>query len=129
MVNVDNLDIGGAIDLLYSTRQQRLNIEKDVKALKSDELVLRTHIIRELEKIGLDGGKGKEATAAVVYEEVPNVTDWDAVWDYIHNNHADDLVQRRISVTAIRDRWSNGETVPGVDKFASVDLSLTKRSK
>ena len=124
----DNLDLGGTIDLLYSLRAARLEAEKKIKEMKSDELALKVQILRMLEATGLDGAKGKAATAAVVYEELPVVKDWDELWDYVEATDSRDLLQRRISVTAIRDRWNAGKIIPGIDKFNSTDLSLTKRS-
>jgi hypothetical protein len=123
------LDLGGAIDKLYALRTERLEIEKSVKALKSEELAMRGNILQMLESAGLDGAKGKAATAAVIYEVVPQVVDWGAFNEYVKENAAFDLYQRRVSVLAMRERWSCDVAVPGVEKFDSVDLSLTRRSK
>jgi len=79
-------------------------------------------------RIKIDGAKGKEATAALIYETQPVPESWDDIYDYIETNDAFDLLQRRLSVTAVKERWDAGVTIPGIGKFDSVDLSLTKRS-
>lgn len=129
MIDVIDMDIGSCIDKLYDLRAQRLLLDKEVTALKSDEAYLRVHIIRTLEGMGLDGGKGRAATAAISYSDVPNVTDWEAVQAYIVENDAFDLMQRRLSNVAVRDRWTKGVELPGMEKVPVKDLSLTKRPK
>lgn len=121
--------IGSLIDQLYATRSLRLEVEKTVKNYKTQEAALRIQIIRTLGDIGLDGGKGTTATAAIVKDVVPRVDDWDKVYEYIETHEAFEIMQRRVSATAIRDRWDAGEDIPGIEKVETVDLSLTKRSK
>ena len=122
-------DLGTAIDELYELRAKRLDIEKQVKALKSEELALRVEIKRLLDSVSLEGGRGQVATASIVHSVEPTVKDWSALYQFVTANDAFDMLQRRLSSTAVKQRWDNGVEVPGVEKFDTWDLSLTKRSK
>lgn len=122
-------DLGTAIDELYELRAKRLDIEKQVKALKSEELALRVEIKRLLDSVSLEGGRGQVATASIVHSVEPTVKDWSAFYQFVTANDAFDMLQRRLSSTAVKQRWDNGVEVPGVEKFDTWDLSLTKRSK
>lgn len=125
----DNMDLGGLIDLLYATRVKRLEAEKEIKALKTSEVAYRVRIKQMLDAASLEAGSGKLATTSVCYTTEPTAKDWPSIYSYIVENDAFDMLQRRLSATAVRDRWNEGIIIPGIDKFDSWDLSLTKRSK
>ena len=74
----------------------------------------------EAKALALMMKEGSEAvrTAAGMYsirrDTVPKVEDWDKLYDYIKKGEAFEMLQRRISVTAWRERADLGEEVPGV---------------
>jgi len=120
--------LGDLIDELYTLRAARLLEEKRIKELKTKELSLRVQIKELLDAVGLEMGAGSLATTSIQLSTEPTVTDWPAFYKYIVDHDAFDMLQRRLSPTAVKDRWDDGEVVPGIDKFDTWDLSLTKRS-
>jgi hypothetical protein len=129
MMNVDNLPVGEIIDLLYARRNARLEQERQTKVLKAEEAVCKAAIIAKLEAVGLDGGKGHDAIAAVYITEMPKPEDWDAIEEYVVLNDSFDIFQRRLSPVAIRARWEQGLEIPGISKVDVTELSITKRPK
>jgi hypothetical protein len=123
------LNLGESIDTLYRKRAERLEVEKGVKVLKAEELALRVHIKQLLDKVSLEGGKGAIATASIMYDVDPVAKDWTAIYEFIRENDAFDMLQRRLSSTAIKARWDSGLVIPGIEKFDNWDLSLTKCSR
>lgn len=128
-MEIKSLDLGTAIDKLYELRSQRLDVEKVIKTMKSDELALRVHIKQMLDSINLDGAKGSAATAAVITSVDPVAKDWLQIYEFIRENDAFDMLQKRLSSMAVKERWESGILVPGIEKFDNWDLSITKRSK
>lgn len=128
-MDTESLDLGTAIDKLYELRAKRLDAEKAIKAMKSDELALRVVIKRLLDAASLEGGRGQIASTSVIHSTEPTAKDWPAIYDFIRENDAFDMLQRRLSATAVKDRWESGIIIPGIEKFDTWDLSLTKRSK
>lgn len=123
------LDLGTAIDKLYELRARRLEAEKVIKTMKSEELALRVTIKRMLDAASLEGGRGQLASTSIQYSTEPTPKDWSAIYDYIRENDAFDMLQRRLASTAVKDRWESGIIIPGIEKFDTWDLSVTKRSK
>lgn len=121
--------LGELIDKLYQKRTERLALSKQVDAFKAEESDLRRLIIQRLQDVGLDSGRGLLATASITTDDQASVKDWEAFENYILENKSFDLLQRRVSITAVRARWENSEVVPGVEKVTLSDLSLTKASK
>lgn len=121
--------LGEIIDKLYQKRSERLALSKQVDALKAEEADLRRLVIQRLQDVGLDSGRGTLATASITQDDQASVKDWSALENYILEHKSFDLLQRRVSVTAVRARWENEEVVPGVEKVTLTDLSLTKATK
>lgn len=128
-MEAERLDLGTAIDRLYALRATRLEAEKAIKTMKADELSLRITIKQLLDAASLEGGRGQQASASIINSTEPTAKDWPAIYAYIQENDAFDMLQRRLSATAVKDRWESGIVIPGIEKFDTWDLSLTKRSK
>jgi hypothetical protein len=62
---------------------------------------------------GTDTYKSTHGTVSVVTTEIPIVQDWAQFYEHISNTQEYDLLQRRISSTAWRERVEQGLGVPG----------------
>lgn len=102
-------------------------MQKRVDELKQEEAILRDHIISNLPKSDAMGITGRACRVAIKQLEKPKVDDWDEVWAYINKTDSRDILQRRLSDTAVADRWDAGEEIPGISKYNLLTLSITKR--
>ncbi len=114
------------VDAYKAIRDQRLDLQKEVDALETQERALKTELISLLEDSGVQSIGGKLATVALTAKTVPVVQDWDAVYAYVKKHNAFDLLHRRITVDAVKARWDNGHEVPGVSSTTIHDLSVRK---
>lgn len=114
------------VDLLYTTRQQRLETQKQVDAMQSKETALREHLINTLPKSDATGISGKLARATVVTKIEPQVEDWDEFFAWVSKTKAWDCLQRRISAPAIRARWEAKKLVKGMGSVNVVSISMNK---
>lgn len=118
--------LGRAADKLYEIKQERLALQKEVDALKADEHTLREHIINTLPKSQASGVAGKLCQVSIVKKGVPTVRDWDKLYKHIKKTGDFDLLQRRLSPPAVKERWEDQKKVPGVEQFQAVDVSINK---
>jgi hypothetical protein len=123
------MEIGATIDALYNLRQARLDMQKDIDAMKAQELELRQTIIGLLENAGLAKASGHAATAGITMKIEPLVTDWDPVFEYIRKENKFELIQKRISAPAWRELKETGILVPGTEENTVIDISLTKSTR
>ncbi len=119
--------MGACIDQLYALREERHGIEKKADVVKKKESLLEAHVLETFAKSELDGARGKRATAGVTQTTVGTVKDWDKLYKYVVKHKAFELLQKRLSSTAYRERLDAKEKVPGVEPFLTTKLSLTKR--
>lgn len=113
-------------DLLYETRQLRLDMDKQVAEMKSKETMLRQHLIDNLPVSDATGVAGKVARATIVTKEEPVAKNWDETFEYVRKKKAFFLLQKRLNTTAIKEVWANGKQIPGVGKIIVKSVSLNK---
>lgn len=112
-------------DLLYTTRQDRLALAKQVEEMQKLETAIKDYIIDNLSKDST-GVAGKVARVSIVPKVRPVVEDWDKFYAHIKKTGNFELMQRRVSDPAIKERWEDNKEVPGVTHYPYKDISLTK---
>jgi hypothetical protein len=128
--------IGRCADLLHDVRALRLAMAKEVEEVEAFEREVKEHIISNLSKSEDSGAAGLRYRAQRVTKAVPRVVTsddagepvdgWGQFWGYVRQTGRFDLLQKRLSDKAVKDMWEAGEVIPGVEKFNSVDVSITK---
>lgn len=114
-------------DMLYQKRIDRLAAQKIVDAIAKEESLLREKIIAELPKSKASGISGKVANATIETKEVPIVQDRTALNTYIKKTGRFDLLQNRLSESAVLEMWADKKKVPGVGTFIAIKVSCTKK--
>lgn len=114
------------VNQYISVRAQRLNLEKEAATVEEVEKELSKTIIAkmregDLKALGASGGLVK-----LQETEEPVAENWEEIWKYIKEKDAWELLHKRITVTAVRERWEDGEAVPGVGKITKYKLSVSK---
>jgi len=122
-------NLGAAIDLLYTLRATRKRAETLAEQQKTIETRFETEIFAKFAKAELSGARGRLAQAAIERREYVTIENFDALATYILKTKALDLLQRRASPEAVKARWANGKTVPGVGKFTKIRLALSAVKK
>lgn len=113
-------------DLLYQIRDTRHALQKFVELLEKRESSIKEFLINKLPKGKSSGVRGKIAYVEINTKAIPAVKDWPKLYAYIKKNDAFELLQKRVTESAVEERWENGTDVPGVEKFNVVKVSCTK---
>lgn len=119
--------LGECADRLYEIKQEIRPLSKAIEDLETERKAIEAHIIAELPKSNAEGVTGHAAHVRVVTEDMPTPKNWDEIRKFIVDNAAWELIQRRLSNAAIKDRWAAGEVVPGVEPYTVVKVALTKK--
>lgn len=115
-------------DLLYDIKNQRLAADKIAKKLKAQEEFLNEFFRHNLRKDDSRGSVGKIAKVMLFPQTKPVPENWDKLYKHIEKTGEFELLQRRLSEKAIKERWENKKVVPGVGKFDFIAVSVTKIS-
>ena len=118
--------LGALADRLHEVREARLALQAVTDAVKREVQRIIDHIIETLDADSEGGVIGKKYKAVVVREEKAVVEDWDALYKHIRENDAFDLLNRALNAAAVKARYAESLSVPGVGTFQAKKISLTK---
>lgn len=115
-----------AVDDYDMAREARLAADKVAADLKKKENDLYNFLIDNISKSDASGVIGKRKCAKVVTRTEPTPESWDKVFAYVKKTNSFDLLQKRLSAPAVRERWEDNREIPGVGRIQVVSISLTK---
>ena len=118
--------LAGMADEIWSLRESRLALQRQIDEIHEKEREIKAALIAEIPLTGATGVSGKLAAVKVIEKMVPQVADWSELYKHIKKTGSFELLQRRVSETAVRERWAEDEKIPGVDCVTINDLSLSK---
>lgn len=118
--------LGKLVDAAKNVELERRVADKLAALVKADEVLLKLAVMAALKQQDVRGGAGKEYATTLKTEDQPTVKDWTKFYEYIVANDALDMLERRPSKVAIKARWDDGKSVPGVDKFPVDKLLFSK---
>lgn len=116
--------LGELADLYTAKRTERLAADKVAAALKADESAAEAMLIEQMRSQEVTACGGKTIRLALSAPDyVPAVKDWDKYYAYILSTKDFSLLERRPGKAACRERWDDGISIPGVEKFPVYKLS------
>jgi hypothetical protein len=140
--------LAACADLLYSTREERLLLNREAAAKEAIEGQLKNHLIDNLAVGKASGISGMIATVAVDTKPVAIGEDWDAIYLYIlygedglkkriaaHKKKPDVAVMRfcilnkAINQSSVKELWDAKQVVPGINRLNAKTVSITKRKR
>ena len=116
--------LGAMIDELKAIDLQRKELANQDKVLADQYKILEAQVMRRLDEEETTMSRGKHASATITETTVAQVKDWDSFYEFVTENDALFLLQRRVANAAYRDLIDAGETVPGVVPFIKRALSV-----
>ena len=123
---MSDIPLAVLIDYAYDQRERARKYQRVADAEKK---VLDAMLAGTLHRMDEDGNLkyagGLKGKCAITEEDVPNVEDWDELFEYIKENNAFELVERRIKAGAWR-ALNMLDPVPGTVPMTKRVLSLTK---
>jgi len=127
MAVVDLVLLATKADAFMELRSKRLALKHEVDALYQQEKDLRHELIQYLQSAkGVTGVAGQLCYIKLRPKHTALVENWDALYDHIRDTGEFELLQRRVGEGAVKERWDNGDVVPGVIDHCVDDLSVTK---
>ena len=121
--------IGRCADLYHDVRDLRLAMQKEVEVIEAREKEIKEYIVANLSKSLDSGAAGLRYRAQIIKKVVPRIADWAALTAAIQATGRFDMLQKRLSDKAVAGVWDEGGEVPGVERFNSIDVSITKIGK
>lgn len=118
------------IDKLSSIRQRRAEISAEDKQLSQDAAKLEANIMSELTTVGITKAEADSGNSVTMKQtSYPTITDWPMFYKHVQETNGFDLLHKRLSNVAFRDRWEAGAVIPGTAASKIWELSLHSSRK
>lgn len=121
--DISELNLGETADFLKELKDLKGNLNNEISKINKIISNVETKLKIKLDELGTDIVRGKTVTVSISKSEVPKVEDWESFYEYIMKNNAPYLLQRRPSAGPIREIWSSGQEVSGVEIVPTTTLN------
>lgn len=124
-------NVGDVIRTYMALRTQKSAIEGEMKA-KVDAIKDKMEKIEAWLKVkadeqGVTSFKSEWGTAFLTTVDFANVADWDAMLQFVRDNDAYDMLEKRVSKVAVRGYIEANKTVPpGVNYGTKLEVNIRK---
>lgn len=125
------LKVGDVIATYLTLRHQKEALAQSVKA-KVDEInakmaKIEAWIKQQADVQGVTSFKSDHGTAFLTTVDFANVADWDATLRFIRETEAFDMLEKRVSKTAVRAYIDQTKSVPpGVNYGTKLEVNIRK---
>lgn len=115
------------IERLWEIRETRRELSQQDQALASEYAALEATLMETMSASGIQAARTNKALASVSNIEITTVNDWDAFYQYIRENDAFYLLQKRPATSACKEiNTLTGTPVPGTSSLSIKKVNLTK---
>jgi len=118
------------IEQLVEIRRKRTDIASQDSELSKQASQLEADIMHLMSEVGTTKAATETGHSVIMAKKsVPVITDWDAFYSYVQQTKSFDLLHKRLSTTAFKDRAENGEQIPGSSITELWGITLTQSRK
>ena len=123
--------VDAVIKKYMKLRSQKEAVEAEIKErvdkIKADMAKLEAFLQAKMDADGLTSFKSEHGTAFLTTTDFANVDNWDAVLQFIREEEAYDMLERRVSKAAVRGYIeANKEVPPGIKYGTKLDINIRK---
>jgi hypothetical protein len=125
------MNIGDVIRTYAKLRDQKAAVEAEVKdrvdQIKGKMTKLEAYLKEQMDAQGLTSFKSEYGTAFLTTTDFANVANWDEVLQFIKDNEAYDMLEKRVSKLAVREYMDQNKRVPpGITYGTKLDVNIRK---
>lgn len=119
--------IGAYVKLRNKKAEIDAKAKADAKPVTEMMDKIEAFLKEQADALGVQSFKTESGTAFLTTAERANVADWDAVLNFILENEAYDMLEKRVNKTAVRAYLDANKAVPpGVNYGTSIEVSVRK---
>lgn len=128
---MSDITIDKAIEAVIKLRNKKAAVEAEVKdrlsEIKAKIDKLEAYLKVRADEMGVTSFKTDAGTAFLTTSDYANVADWSAILEFIKENSAYDLLEKRVNKSAVRVYMDQLNTVPpGINYGTMISVNVRK---
>ncbi len=126
-----SLTVEQVVGTYMKLRRKKEAVEQQVKDevadIKAKMTKLESWLMQKADEDGVTSFKTAAGTAFITTTDFANVADWDAVLNFIKENEAFDMLEKRVSKSAVKALLDEtGEVPPGITYGTKIGINVRK---
>jgi chromosome segregation ATPase len=121
------MNIKDLIDEYVKVKAHREQLTDDVRKANNKLGELEKDIMDLMSKAGITQAASDKASLSMKLKQHPAINDWKAFYGYVAETGQFELLHKRLSSTAFRERWDAGEAIPGTSISEVWELSVYRK--
>ncbi|WP_017430826.1 gp33 family protein [Vreelandella jeotgali] len=117
-------NLGDLIAHHEQLREEKRMLNERLKALNNDIFHSESAVLEALDTAGLEHARVAGTSVSVTEQTMPNVTDWEQLYDFIKQHDAMYMLQRRVSTGPYREMLQMEQEVPGVEPYVQRKVNM-----
>lgn len=111
----------------HTLREKRLALQKEADLIEQQEKDILYSITKEFSE-GANGYSHMQDgyLMKASKKDVASAVNWEQILQYVKTTGEVDLLQKRLTESAVKARWDAGLTVPGVERAYKWAITVTK---
>lgn len=127
------LTVDTVVDAYIKLRTRKGQVKKqadeEIGKLDQQMNLMESWLMQQADAQGVTSFRTPSGTAYVQTVDFASVADWDAVLQYVRNNNAYDLLEKRVSKMAVKQYLEATNQVPaGVNYSSRLEVNVRKPS-
>ena len=110
----ETMSVNQLINERADIKGQMDQLNKELKELRAESDYLDVLLLKKMDAEGVSRTANDAASVSINEDTVPNVDDWDELYNHVTSTGDFSLLQRRVSSTAYKEMLKMGEAVPGL---------------
>lgn len=123
---LDAMNLNELMAIKRRIKDEVSTLNAQVDELKAQERLVDFAAMATMDGQGLERVANDTAIMSITNEVVPQVTDWDAVFEYIVEHNDFSILQRRPAARAYRELQTAGISIPGMEPREIRKLNFRK---
>lgn len=119
-------EIAKLADDWWTARKKRLVAKHKMDELEKLERALKSKLMDALKAASISSIGGKKVKAELKEKKRPAVGDWGKLYAHIKKTGDFDLLQKRLTDSAVEARWEDEIEIPGVYAMGVDELSYSE---
>ena len=124
------MNLSELINMMVDIQNERKALSEKDSTLSKQQTQLEADIMHAMTEAGTMKAASDTGHSVTMAKKLhPTIVDWTQFYEYVTKTNSFDLLHKRLSSTAFKDRWDAGEIIPGSTTAEVWGLSVTKSRK
>ena len=121
------ISLGDLIEQILAFKEAERELNQQLAELKKTRDELEAQVLQIMKDQGLERTGVSGANVIIQRKRFPQVKDWDLVYEFMYQNNAAYILQKRLLSSAVEEFEALGEPIPGVEFYEEDQLTVRRR--